>query len=73
MKASDLKIFRKIGQGGFGSVYLAKCENSSQNLNKGQLAVVKVIDKRREESIRREVTVIYFFLISEKIILLNTR
>ncbi len=57
MDASSFQNLKTIGRGAYGIVYLAKSKQKFKNIAMNQLVVVKVIPKKRERSIMREIVV----------------
>lgn len=58
MKISSFEIIKNLGQGGYGNVYLAKCsDDSCDNVANNQLVALKVINKKNNKSIMKEIEV----------------
>lgn len=58
MKISSFEIIKNLGQGGYGNVYLAKySDDSCDNVANNQLVALKVINKKNNKSIMKEIEV----------------
>lgn len=64
MNISDFHIFGPLGKGGFGSVMLAKSKKSSEKIQKNELVAIKIIPKKYQSSIYKELSVRSKFFLS---------
>ncbi len=60
MKLTDFDLISSLGEGGYGTVILAKCKKDIlEEIKKNQVVAIKVIPKKDKSSIMRELEVSY--------------
>lgn len=57
MELKNFQIVAKLGQGGYGCVYLGLGKNKMKNVKKNQAVAIKAISKKYEKSIKTEIEV----------------
>lgn len=60
MKLSNFEVIKSIGQGGFGNVFIARSKRDFDGIAENQVVCIKVINKKHEFSIKREIEVSVF-------------
>lgn len=62
MKLSNFQIINAFGEGGYGSVFVAKSKKSQPGIVENELVAIKIIHKKNTLSICKELKVSLFIM-----------